>query len=207
MNKAKIRLSKKEQQMVQDADVILTKNQIMQKARLLLELLQQDFIGYLRSDRIDVPEEIKMSVPKISRGENYLGLPYLILDYPRRFNMESIFAIRTMFWWGNFFSITLHLSGSYKSSYEKNIIGWYPILKKEKYFININDDQWEHHFEKSNYTKVDTISKAAFEKNIRENIFLKIAYKIPLSKWDKTAEKLFRQFKMLSGIAGQLPSR
>ena len=55
---------------------------------------------------------IVQSTPKIAKGENYLQLPYVLLDYPRCFDKENIFAIRTMFWWGNFFSITLHLSGS-----------------------------------------------------------------------------------------------
>ena len=40
---------------------------------------------------------------KISRGENYRGLPYLILDYPAYFSQKDIFAFRTMFWWGHFF--------------------------------------------------------------------------------------------------------
>jgi hypothetical protein len=51
---------------------------------------------------------------KISRGENYQLLPYIILDYPSYFSRNNIFAVRTMFWWGNFFSITLHLSGDHK---------------------------------------------------------------------------------------------
>ena len=32
---------------------------------------------------------------------------------PAVFSKENIFAIRTMFWWGNFFSISLHVSGKY----------------------------------------------------------------------------------------------
>lgn len=193
--------------MVQDADLILTKNQIMQKARLLLEHLQQDFMDHLKYNQNPLPHEVSISMPKISKGENYLGLPYLILDYPRCFNKENTFAIRTMFWWGNFFSITLHLSGSYKNSYENNVISSYPLLKKEKYFVSITQNEWEHHFEKSNYAGIDTLSKAAFEKNIRKFSFLKIAYKIPVAKWDEAAEKLFHHFKILSGIAHQLPRR
>lgn len=193
--------------MVQNTDLILTKNQIMQKAKLLLEQLQQDFIEYSKDHQNNLPDEVSTSVPKISKGENYLGLPYLILDYPRCFNKENIFAIRTMFWWGNFFSINLHLSGSYKSSYENSAISLYLLLKKEKYFISINQNEWEHHFEKSNYARIDTLSKAAYEKNIRKFSFLKIAYKIPVAKWDEVAEKLTHHFKILIGIVYQLPRR
>jgi len=55
--------------------------------------------------------------PKISRGENYLGLPYLVLDYPRLFRPDAVLAIRTFFWWGHFFSSTLQLSGGYKTEF------------------------------------------------------------------------------------------
>lgn len=186
----------------------------MQKAKQLLEHLQQDFIGYLKDHQHNLPGEVNRSVPKISRGENYLSLPFLILDYPRCFSKETIppvqagtFAIRTMFWWGNFFSITLHLSGSYKNNYENCLIKSYPLLKKEKYFICISQNEWEHHFEKNNYARIDRLSKAGFEKNVRKHFFLKIAYKIPLSEWDEAAEKLLHHFKILIGMTDQLPRR
>lgn len=214
MNKAKIRLSKKEQQLVQNADFILTKNQIIQKAKRLLEQLQEDFTEYLKTEDFNLPQAVRSSVPKISRGENYLGLPFLILDYPRCFSKESIpprdantFAIRTMFWWGNFFSITLHLSGTFKKSVEQTIIHFHSLLQKEKFFISVNDDEWEHHFEKNNFARIDTLSKISFVKTIKKNNFLKIAYNIPLKKWDETAEKLFHHFKMLIVLTNQLPRR
>ena len=93
--------------------------------------------------------------PKISKGENYKGLPYLVLDYPRYFGKDDHFAIRSMFWWGNFFSITLHLSGIYKKMYENKIEASFTLLKEESFFIGISDDQWEHHFETSNYLPLE----------------------------------------------------
>lgn len=200
--------------MVQNADLILTKNQIMQKARLLLEQLQDYFITYLKEHQNNLPAEVNTSTPKISRGENYLGLPFLILDYPRCFSKDSIianeantFAIRTMFWWGNFFSITLHLSGSYKKLLENNILAGYTLLKKEKFFISVNKEEWEHHFEKNNFERVDALSEKVFVKNIRRNTFIKIAHKIPLTKWDEASAKLSGHFKTLLEITGQLPRR
>ena len=65
----------------------------------------------------NLPEEVLIQSPKISRGENYNGLPYVMLDYPRCFGKEDVFAMRTMFWWGNFFSITWHLKGKYSKEY------------------------------------------------------------------------------------------
>ena len=55
--------------------------------------------------------------PKISKGEKYKGLPWVMLDYPRIFGKEDIMAIGTRFWWGHYFSVTLHLKGGYLRTY------------------------------------------------------------------------------------------
>ena len=52
---------------------------------------------------------------KVSKGEKLEGLPWVTLDYPRCFDeTNGFFAIRTIFWWGNFIKIELLTSGKYK---------------------------------------------------------------------------------------------
>src|SRR5712671_4795594 len=114
MNSAKIRLSQAEMELVNNADLILTKNAILKKAYRLLGNLQVEQQKYIMLHPSGLPAKVSASTFKISKGENYKELPYLVLDYPRLFEQENIFAVRTMFWWGNFFSITLHLSGRHK---------------------------------------------------------------------------------------------
>lgn len=104
MNPAKIRLSATELELVTNTDWILTKNGIIQKVKNMLEALQAEQQEYLAKEKINFPAEFTSSLPKISKGENYKGLPYLVLDHPRYFNKENVFTIRTMFWCGKFFS-------------------------------------------------------------------------------------------------------
>src|SRR5688572_17017211 len=120
MDLAKIRLSKKEMELLIDPQWILTKNLILKKAWSLLEHVQsiQDIII---SEVNNLPESVTKTNAKISRGENYRGLPYLILDQPRFFKRDDILAIRTMFWWGNYFSVTLHIGGDMKVKYEQHL--------------------------------------------------------------------------------------
>jgi len=108
-------LSKYEMELVRDTEVILTKNRILKKVGSMFALLSEELANDAKGQ---LPNELIMVPAKVSRGENYGGLPYLILDYPRNFKKEDTFAIRVLFWWGNFFSITLHLSGSHQ---KKNI--------------------------------------------------------------------------------------
>ncbi len=197
MNAAKIRLSPKERELVTDARFILTKNDILQKTKELLGHLHLKYQDHLQKKLGALPAVVNQTSPKISRGENYKGLPWLVLDYPRSFSHESVFAIRTMFWWGNFFSITLHLSGQHKELYAKKIIAAYPLLKKNGFSCNAGSEQWEHHFKKDNYVPLTKMKKKEFQSFILQGTFLKLANKIPLKKWDKASVILYRYFKQL----------
>jgi len=116
MNKANVKLSQKELKVMRNADFLLTKNEIMHKVQQMFGMLCKDYSLLLQANKQLLPEEVLQTTPKIYKGEQYRGLPYTMLDYPRYFSKENIFAIRNFFWWGNFFSITLHLSGEYKKN-------------------------------------------------------------------------------------------
>ena len=121
MQQTKIQLLPAEMELVSSPEIILTKNAILQKIRSFLEEVQIKQFEILKEYSSQLTQEVLSTSPKISRGENYKGLPWLVLDNPRHFRHNNIFAIRTMFWWGNFFSITLHLSGNNKSDRLKMI--------------------------------------------------------------------------------------
>ncbi len=200
MDKAKIRLSQVETELVNNAEWILTKNAILEKVKLLLGGVQVRYQQQLEAFP-RLPPEIRMSTPKISKGENYRGLPYLVLDYPRCFNREDIFAIRTLFWWGHFFSITLQLSGLYKKMSEEKIIRSLSLLAQQDYFICIADDPWDHHFEEDNYLPLSGFEPYEFEKWIRQRSFIKLAVKTALQRWDECEEILPYYFRQMTEIA------
>ncbi len=192
-------------ELVGNAELILTKNAILQKVNQLLGNLQAKQQHYIKLHAATYCDEAFITSPKISKGEKYKGLPYLILDYPRFFKPSAILAIRTMFWWGNFFSITLHLSGSYKKKAEQKIISLAGSLQESGYYYCINHDPWEHHFETDNYTSLKKLSHderddagdPGFENTIRNNSFIKLANKIPLQQWDDAEDILLAYFKQL----------
>ena len=197
MSKAKVQLSKQEIQLVTNADWILTKNRIIKKVQSLFGSLEQEMTTFLNDHADQLPNEILSIHSKISKGENYEGLPYLVLDCPRYFKGENIFAVRTMFWWGNFFSITLHLSGTYKNKFEKKFIDSFKTFRKEEFYFCNNADQWEHHFEKTNYISFQKLDRKEFEDLTAKNSFIKVAKKISLKKWDKADRTLLKTFEEL----------
>ena len=107
---AKIHLSKLETELIQNPEWIFTKQLIIKKVYKLFGELHEVYKQISEDEKKFLPEFYQITGGRISKGENYGGLPYVMLDYPATFSKENIFTIRTMFWWGNFFSITLHLS-------------------------------------------------------------------------------------------------
>jgi len=180
----KITLSSQEQQLVNNSNWILTKRAIIEKAVLLLAGSSERMKTILDGEKEWLPEMVQCSSPKISKGENYLMLPYVILDYPRCFTGGDVFAVRTMFWWGNFFSCTLHLAGIYKKMFEKDLLKNLSRPAQNDYYICVNGDPWQHHFGQDNYTRVDSVTPGRIEDVLQAQNFIKIALKFPLEQWD-----------------------
>ena len=194
----KIQLSTFEKELLNNPGWILTKNHIIKKAQELFGAVQENISDYTKTNAKIFPAEVITISPKISKGENYLGLPWLMLDYPRYFDKENIFAIRTMFWWGNFFSTTLHLSGKYKELHSKNLINNFEELKKNEFYICVNEDQWQHHMEDENYKSVKEFSEKDFEKLIGKGSFIKLTKKLSLSHWDNAIQILSDEFVQIT---------
>ena len=195
MNEAKVQLSKDELWLVQNADWLLTKNKIIQKVIDLFGELSNDIHAIIKSSSID-PALLTAS-PKISKGENYKGLPYVMLDYPRSFGRDDVFAIRNMFWWGNFFSVTLHIKGTHKNSLllplKKNI----HLLKQNNFYISTSNDEWNHDFEKENYVLLDATDDVSLENYLTAQPFCKFATRIPLNNWDNVKADLCKYYVVL----------
>ncbi|MEQ1797379.1 MAG: hypothetical protein ABL872_05475 [Lacibacter sp.] len=185
---ANVSLSAFEKQLVTDASWILTKNSIIQKVFVLFGELSKAW----QMDAVlqQMPSAINKTPPKISKGENYEGLPYVMLDYPRCFSKEDVFAVRTFFWWGNFFSITLHLKGKYKMQFEQVLADAISRGELNNAWINYADEEWAHHFEHTNMNPVQLTDAAA----LKDKKILKLAYKLDLNDWDSAEDFLKKVF-------------
>ena len=195
MQGSKIRLSPTEAALFSNAQVILTKNSIIQKTVQLLEEVQAALVEKVPSVLQHAPPS-----PKISKGENYLGLPYVILDYPRIAKEGNLYFIRSMFWWGNFYSSTLQLSGLYQTASINTLSNAYEQLKEQSYFIGVNSDPWVHHFGTNNYQPIAALSKDASRLIMEESPHIKIAACWPLDQWNEAANNLVNSGKFLAGL-------
>jgi len=181
---AKIALSDKELELVCDTGWILTKHAVIQKVYTVFGNASQEMQSIVESNRLFLPVELFIHSPKIAKGENYRLLPYVMLDYPRHFTVDNIIAIRTFFWWGNFFSVTLQLSGNFKILAEDVLLQKYEWLKAGEFSICVNDDPWEHGFDEQNFVPVHQMTKEKFSGMLQRK-FVKIAKMLPLREWNE----------------------
>ena len=196
IDRAKIHLSQDELQLVQNAEWLLTKNRIIGKVYDMFGYLIDEMQMLLAGNPL-LSTEIFAVSPKISKGENYLGLPYVMLDYPRRFGKTDVFAVRTMFWWGHFFSTTLHLKGKYKHLLASAINNNQQLLSRHNFFISVHEDEWRHDFDAANYTAIQGYDPAMLADNLAKKDFCKIAAKINLLDWDKVVDQLLSHYEII----------
>ncbi len=196
MSPAKVTLSPKELELVTDASFILTKNAVIDKVYALFGVLSESY------KEIYAPLEKQTGFPsagspKIARGEQYLGLPWVMLDQPRLFTKDDCFAIRSFFWWGNFCSITLLLSGFSQKAMAPALERYFSANEnRQNWYLGIAADPWQHHFEENNYQLLSGLSNMAFT----DLPYIKLARKIPLQQWEQLPhffETAFREIVVM----------
>ena len=200
MESTNLELSKSEYALIINSDFILTKNRITEKIFLLFGALSEKYKMLLNDYTDYLPGELFINAPKIYKGERYKNLPYVMLDYPRQFSKTNVFAIRSFFWWGNYFSITLHISGKYLQMFGDVV---FESLKNKEWHISMHEDEWEHDLTTDNYILFDDTTDKAVS-NISGKSFLKIAKKISLDNWQQ-AEAFYEYYykNLLQIICGE----
>jgi hypothetical protein len=185
-----VKLSAAELALACNADILLTKNSIINKVYELFGHLSE--VYNTKIEACDIAGEVKKKSPKISKGENYQGLPWVMLDYPRYFSGNNIFSIRTMFWWGNHFSFFILLKGAYlPANIAKRII---EITDTDDWYLCTATDPWEHHFEEDNMIPVKQLTQPEAESIITQNSFLKLGTKIPIERWESVENFMEENF-------------
>lgn len=197
----KIQLSAEEMQLVKDPSWILTKHRVIKKVyHLFGELSGRTQALVLRNDDA-IPAEVLLSPPKISKGEQYEALPYVVLDYPRLFSKEDVFAIRCFFWWGNYFSVTWHLKGKFQRKYQPLIAAAIADNNLPDHYFSVSGN--EFNFDLSSKDYATTTSAAGTFSKLTEIPFLKISYRIPFEQWNKAEELLMQAFTNFMAIAAR----
>lgn len=166
---------------MQDTQFLQTKWEVMEKVGVLLSKLQLmiDKSRYFKPKIISQLTAIQFPEPKISRGENYNGLPYMVLDHPRFFSQDSTLTFRSMFLWGEFWSFTLQLQGNIFNKMKDFPQGRFALANPV--YVSNGETPWEYFYDESNYKLFPPNSSSAIKEHIYNRSFAKFSEKIPVT--------------------------
>ena len=179
------RFTPTELQTLHNKKFFLVKEYATEKVQHLFSDVRDEIKREIKKKKIIFPDEVDGSMGKIFRGENYLGFPYLVLDYPKHFSKNSIFAFRTMFWWGNFFSFTLHLQGKALDEKRNLLVTNWKTFRKKNIYLCVNKNPWQYQYTKENYIPIDKFSESDLKHLFITKEFIKLSRKIPLKDYKK----------------------
>lgn len=168
---------------MQDANVILTKNAVIEKVKCLLAGVSERSRKYFTAGH-PLAFGRPLSMPRITRGENYLGLPWVTMDHPRMFGQQGVSAVRCIFWWGHHFSCTWHCSGVFKKEMEERVLQRFNRIAQTNWLVYSGSNEWAHELSDA-HLESGSITQSDFERILKQRDFFKLCKFLPLERFSE----------------------
>lgn len=175
---------------IQNREFLLRKVEIIRGVKQLFSEAKNRLDSVLEMAAKTSGLDLSSSRAKISQGENYRGLPYVVLDHPGIFEKDNVVALRTMFWWGHEFSNTIHLQGRSLEKIRPCLVNHFSEKGGQEVYVCVNDSPWEYDFEIGNYQKFDPNHLTL----LKEKPFIKLSRKYELQHWASIPQKTLEFF-------------
>lgn len=200
MQRNKIPFTEAENEILQNKSFLPQKQRALENIISLMSAVREGLDEVWEQTGRDWAIPCQPDSVKISRGENYRQLPYVILDYPRKFARDDVFAFRSMFWWGHFFSFTLHLQGQSLDTHRPRLRERLPYVQKDwpDVHLCVGSTPWQYHYSPNNYQLLKHLSPAFIQDLVQHHPFIKLsgwlAASAPQAAIIETAQHHFQQF-------------
>lgn len=192
LRKSAIKLTKAEFDLVSRTDYPKMKQRIMRKT-----VQRFDALGCLMKDAVELPAGIAPSF-KTTRGENYRGLPYAVLDFPQIKGNGFTLCCRTMFWWGRYCSLNVIIRSDAVDIAELAQKLKASSLKKVR--ILTGDDLWQQDLDHADFTKLKELDEAALAELLKGREYIKISRKVSLRKWKELEVRSLEFYRAVLGL-------
>ncbi|MEY4875427.1 MAG: hypothetical protein RL708_576 [Bacteroidota bacterium] len=153
-----------------NTDLFLHKKEITSK----IYASSSTIIESIKTTSFCVNTALQFQNPKISKGENYNNLPWVMVDFPCIFSIKNIFAFRIFFLWGTEINFFFLLKGIFLNQYLPYILQ--NIYKEEFKDVLIcrHENLWQHHIDET-YTSIQSLNIEQIKLKIEQQGFLKLA--------------------------------
>ena len=186
MQNSSIKLTNKEFELILDTEYPLLKKNAIDKIQAHLHELGEQLITNQQITR-----SLHTISYKISKGENYLNLPYLVLDLPKIDGNHFPILCRTLFWWGKYFSFNVFIrKDDYNmDTFEKKIKSQ-PV---KGIHVLQSDKIWQQDLDSEDYINLSNWP----EYIITEGPYLKLSIKHPIEEIDTLLEKAAYHYELI----------
>jgi len=178
---SKLMLSDDELFFLQQTQPFALKAAITEKVYSFLAETKAGIAHINEQNKFIFPEGTDTVSGKISKGENYKGLPYYVLDFPKLFSSENIFSFRIMLWWGNYWSVHIHLSGKSWQQYQTAIRQNISKIADRDFYLNIAEDEWTYEMNESNYLPITQNNIQEVRERLNTQRYLRLSAKTTFS--------------------------
>lgn len=187
--------SVQEQALMKDAEMLLLKRQCIDKVMLKFASIESNLkrnMGDFANSGL--PEGAFLKPGKISRGENYKGLPYVVLDYPRLFTQSGVLNIRLLFWWGHYFTMSLHLAGEVWERNKNRVVGSLAGQEFGGLYFQYEGSVWENDLSLPFFIDSSKLGKNNFDAILKSS-FIKIVNPIAVDEIERLESFSLTTFK------------
>jgi hypothetical protein len=196
MDDPKVTFSTSELSLMMNSEFILTKNRVISNIYELFGSLSTALVSEVESNAPAWVEQVSGS-PKISKGEQYQGFPWVMLDYPRIFSREKGFlALRTFFWWGHYFTAQWLISGSFYSKLNIAIKtkGWPFMINGCQLYAGFSSNPWINELPQEGILCLEAADLS--EEGFPDGVF-KLAIKVPINQWTNIPDNVLALCKLI----------
>lgn len=173
MRKSTIKLTKHELDFASNTIYPETKQSVITKLQELFDVCAQTFL-----QNTVYKDYTPSQHYKITKGEQYKQLPFVVLDYPQITGGEVVFVLRTMFWWGHYISCNMIIQTDLL--HEKQ--DFLSIRNLSNTLILTGENLWEQDLDSTDYRKVANLTDEELEEWLHSLTYLKLSYKVPLTE-------------------------
>ncbi|MFA7381036.1 MAG: hypothetical protein WC150_11270 [Bacteroidia bacterium] len=117
---------------------------------------------------------------KVSKGENFKGYPYIVLDCPRLYSTDTEVICRTIFRWGHGWSLHFTVQGKTFSRVNHSLPFFSASLSSD-WLLYTGENIWEQDVDSVFFLPTLSISETSLSHTINRQGFFKIATQINLS--------------------------
>lgn len=180
---SKVALSAFELELVANCSWLYAKRAILDKTALVLGRVANSIRPTYDALRAEPGASEPWLSPKLSRGEAYESLPWLMLDFPREFRGTDWLAIRHFFGWGQGFTVSLLLRGRYLKHAIAHMNTHLPAWQSEGWAMIVSGDPWQHGWKPASQRLLQELAPKDVLALVQQLGFLQIRKHLPVQNW------------------------